>query len=99
MADDLNNKIQSLLSDPNALNMISSLLGNNSTVTEEPDSSHDDFSEKITSALSNLNSGNDRRINLLNALKPYMRKSRSSNIDKAIKMLKLSQMTSLFKDL
>ncbi|MBQ4528580.1 MAG: hypothetical protein II998_10985 [Clostridia bacterium] len=99
MADDLNAKIQSLLSDPNAMNMISSLLGKNEDKTEEITTPDNDFSEKITSALSNLNTGSDRRINLLNALKPYMRQSRLSSIDKAIKILKLTQMTSLFKDL
>lgn len=49
-----------------------------------------DIVENIT------NSGNDSRSNLLISLKPYMRESRQSSIDSAIKLLNLSKLSGLF---
>lgn len=102
MADELSEKLKSILSNPEAMNMFNSLLGssssnNNKSYTD--DSEDDAFAANIKNAVSMVNRGNDRRINLLNALRPYMRESRASNIDKAVKMLKISQLTSIFKDL
>ncbi len=102
MADELGDKIKSLLSNPEAMNMFSSLIGGGNSgneSSEESNSEDDEFVSNIKNVLSRVNNGSDKRINLLNALKPYMRQSRSSNIDKAIKMLKISQMTSIFKEL
>ena len=101
MADEIGDKIKSLLSDPETMNMLSTLIGSGDSLsnTDESAEQEDEFVSNIKNVLSRVNSGSDKRINLLNALKPYMRQSRSSNIDKAIKMLKISQMTSLFRDL
>lgn len=100
MADELGDKIKALLSNPEAMNMFGSLLGS-SSANDAPSSQSDDdeFVLNVKNAISKINSGSDRRINLLNALRPYMRETRASNIDKAVKMLKLTQLTSLFKDL
>ncbi len=43
------------------------------------------------------NSGNDSRANLLMSLKPYMRTSRQSSIDTAIRILNLSKLSGIFK--
>ena len=43
------------------------------------------------------NSGNDSRANLLLSLKPYMRSSRQSSIDTAIRLLNLSKLSGIFK--
>ncbi|MBQ7975058.1 MAG: hypothetical protein IJ300_05170 [Clostridia bacterium] len=43
------------------------------------------------------NSGNDSRSNLLMSLKPYMRTSRQSSIDTAIRILNLSKLSGIFK--
>lgn len=104
MADDISEKLQALLSNPEAMNMFSSLLGSkadNSDIGDDSESSvqSDELLTNIQNAVSKVNSGSDKRINLLNALKPYMRESRASGIDKAVKMLKLTQLTSIFKNL
>lgn len=104
MADELGDKLKSLLSNPDTLNMFSSLLGSsgsnqNEASSPSPINSDDEFVSNIKNAMASINTGSDKRINLLNALKPYMRQSRASNIDRAVKMIKLSQLTSLFKDL
>lgn len=43
------------------------------------------------------NSGNDSRANLLMSLKPYMRSSRQSSIDTAIRLLNISKLSGIFK--
>lgn len=99
MAEDINEKIKALLSNPDAMNMISSMLSSKDIQNDDEEPQATDYSNEISNAISKLNSVDDKRINLLKALKPYMRQSRSQNIDKALKMLKITQMTSLFKDL
>ena len=42
-------------------------------------------------------SGDDDRTRLLMSLKPYMNSNRQSTIDSAVKMLKLSELSDLFK--
>ena len=101
MAEELSEKLKSLLSNPEAMNMFGSLLGSTASSDNGSDASsgEDEFVTTIKNAVSRINSGGDKRINLLNALRPYMKESRVSNIDKAVKMLKLTQLTSIFKDL
>lgn len=53
---------------------------------------------QIKSIVDNFaNSGNDTRSNLLLSLKPYMRTSRQSSIDMAIRILNLSKLSGIFK--
>lgn len=97
MADDMTDKIKEILNNPEMMNMVSSLLGSaNSGVSEEKE---EDITSSVKGMLSGIGSESDKRINLLNALKPYMRESRASNIDKAIKMIKLTKISSILKDL
>jgi hypothetical protein len=95
MADDMTGKIKDILNNPEMMNMLSSLIGSDG----ESRQSHSDIGSDIGSVLSGLSLDNDKRINLLNALKPYMKGNKSSNIDKAIKMIKLTKLSSIIKDL
>jgi len=99
MADELSDKIKSLLSNPETMNMFGSILGNGTSESDTSNEKDDEILSNIKNAMSKINNGSDKRINLLYALKPYMRDTRASNIDRAVKMLKLTQLTSLFKDL
>ena len=100
MADELSDKIKALLSNPEAMNMFGSILGNSDTGVSAPSQNDDDeFILNVKNAISMINSGSDKRINLLNALKPYMRKSRADNMDMAIRIIKLTKLTSLLKDI
>ena len=100
MSEDLNEKIQAILSDPSAMQMTSSMANNGfSDNMANDDSENDEFVSRIQNTMNTLKSGSDKRVNLLNALKPYMRESRASGIDKAIKLLRLTQLGSVFKDL
>lgn len=100
MADDLVEKLKQVMSNPGAMDMVSSLLNSNSNQEKRSEAQIDDnFETTVKNAVSSLNYSGDNRINLLSALKPYMRQSRADNIDKAIKMLKLTKLSSVFKDL
>lgn len=96
MAEDMADKLKSLLNNPEMMGMLSSFL-NNQKEDEPPQSSQP--SADIQSMISRIQSSDDKRITLLNALRPYMRSSRASGIDKAVKMLKITQLGSILKDL
>lgn len=53
---------------------------------------------KIKSVLDSFNSKNDKDTNLLYSLKPYLRKSRQDKIDQYINILKISQVSKLFRN-
>lgn len=53
---------------------------------------------KIKSIIETLNTKNDPRSNLLYSLKPYLRKSKQSKLDQYANLLKITQMTDLFKN-
>ena len=100
MSEDIFEKLKQVMSNPGAMDMVSSLLNQNSHQDNSTNEKNDDnFESTIKNAVSSLNYSGDNRINLLSALKPYMRQSRADNIDKAIKMLKLTKLSSIFKDL
>lgn len=66
--------------------------------TSAIDSSSIESIAQIKNIVENLtNSSNDSRASLLLSLKPYMRSSRQSSIDTAIKILNISKLSGLFK--
>lgn len=100
MAEDFGEKLKQILSDPEAMSTVSALLGEKLPDENVAGKSSDtSFEDTIKNALSSFGGASDRRINLLYALKPYMRQSRADNIDRAIKMLKLTKLSSVFKNL
>ncbi len=110
MADDLQNKLNTILNNPDMMKTISELagsLGDNSSDRAQgsgaaPSQSggiSDAAISNLQNALAGINDSSDTRINLLNALRPYMRKSRAANMDMAVKLLKLTKLTTLLKDI
>ena len=53
---------------------------------------------KIKSIMDAFNNQNDKDSNLLYSLKPYLRKSRQDKLDQYINILKVSQVSKLFKN-
>lgn len=98
MADNTADKLQSIINNPEIMDLFSKLI-NSDGEKESQSQDETDIALEAKNLVSRINSGNDKRINLLNALRPYMRQSRASSIDKAVKMLKLTQLGSIFKDL
>lgn len=98
MADDMTDKIKSILNNPEMMNMFTSLV-NPEDDKKDDEMSKNDIALSLKNAMNGINGAHDKRINLLSALKPYMRESRVSNIDKAIRIIKLTQLSSILKDL
>lgn len=85
---ELDEMISSLLSDPNSMQMISSLLSglgekNEPTLPALPDL------DKLAPLLQKLGGPPDERCKLLMALKPFVNAQRQERIDQSVKLLKL----------
>ena len=53
---------------------------------------------KIKSIMETLNKKDDPRSNLLYSLKPYLRENRQKKLDQYVNLLKITQVTNLFKN-
>ena len=53
---------------------------------------------RIKSIIENLNKKDDPRSNLLYSLKPYLRESRQKKLDQYVNLLKITQISNLFKN-
>lgn len=100
MANDIGDKINDLLNNPDALNKLSGMMSSfqGSQNQSQSNASDAQMMEKISRIASKMNDKSDPKINLLYALRPYMNNNRSQHIDKAIKMIQLTKITELFKD-
>ncbi len=115
MTDDMDFAIDSIkefLDSPGASEKIQSLLGAFGAGGEEPPkSSQKDHSPaipgdipiesimKIAAAYKNMSREDDSRINLLRAIKPYVKKNRSESVETAIKLLSLMRLAPLLGDI
>ncbi|MCI9063016.1 MAG: hypothetical protein HFJ17_00170 [Clostridia bacterium] len=86
----------------NLSNIISSFSNSsdNHSSNNNSESSSIDFETilKIKSIMETLNTKDDPRSNLLYSLKPYLRKSKQSKLDQYANLLKITQVTGLFKN-
>lgn len=99
MADDFNDKLNAILSNPELMKTISGLAdkfaSSDRAENEGTDNPPAPDLGNIANIAKSINSDDDNRIRLLNALRPYMNSKRSANMDTAIKILKLTKLTSL----
>lgn len=110
MSASFDDMLKSVLSDPEAMEKISSLIGSVTQKEEEktlPSTTQsgdaDDFFNMETllrarEIIGKISNEDDPRLNLLFALKPYLSKKRITKIDSAIKILKVSKFMPLIKD-
>lgn len=101
MDDNMSAKLMELLNNPAAMKELTEVIskfngGSDSIPAPQP--SNDDLALKAGQLMNSLGNGSDRRINLLNAIRPYLRESRASNVDKAIQMLKITKLTDILKN-
>lgn len=71
---------------------------NNSNSSNNNTSIDFDTILKIKAIMETMNSKNDPRSNLLYSLKPYLRESKRSKLDQYANLLKITQVTGLFKN-
>ena len=94
MSEDISKLIGNMLQNPDALkNLLGSVSGSdsNEAVSQESETN-------VQNIMSALNQNNDRRITLLNALKPYMRGQRAEGIDRAIRLLQISKLSEIMRN-
>lgn len=89
----------------NPSDLLSSFISNSNSDSSSNSNTSDNASSidletimKIKSIIEALNTKNDPRSNLLYSLKPYLRKSKQSKLDQYANLLKITQMTDLFKN-
>ena len=106
--DDLSEKLSSVLSDPEALEQLKSVASSLFEKKEEPKEASLDLNSvldgvdigtitKIMSALKT--SPDDGKANLLKALKPMLSDKRKDKVDEAIKLLSLTSLLPLVKEM
>jgi hypothetical protein len=111
MSDDLTEKIQQLkdmLNNnelPDNLKGMMSMLSNNNKETSQDESTisnigldNEAMIMKVKKIMAKKKHIDDPRINLLNALRPYLGQKRQSRIDSCSKLLNFIQMSSLLKE-
>jgi len=102
MPDDISKKISEVLSNPDMMQklgeVMNSLSASNSNMPKQSEATGE-ITENAKNIISSLSHTDDRRITLLTALKPYLRESRASGVDTAIKILKMSKLTEVFKNI
>ena len=92
MNEELSKILGGLMSNPDALkNIMGSLSSPPPQVQEEKAETFPDISRSFSM-------GDDRRIGLLTALKPYLSGNRGANVDKAIQLIRLAKMTEAMRN-
>lgn len=104
MDSNMASKLREIIDNPDTRNMLASLMNSNTPSQIEDSeqsfsSSNNGYTESLNNIINSMSNGNDKRINLLNAIKPYMTGNRATSIDKAIRILKLTQLSSFLKDI
>lgn len=99
--DDLSEKLNNILSDPQSLNrireMAEGLLGEQKTAENDPFGDID--VGKIMNVVSKIkNSNTSSREKLLLALRPHLKEERRERVDTAVKILKLIEIAPFLKD-
>lgn len=98
----MSGKIMDILNNPEMMKKLTDALGTvnsqqNAGNSPSGTQSADELMVNARNIMNTLNHTDDRRINLLNALRPYLRESRTSGVDRAIQMLKITKLADLFK--
>jgi len=106
MNEDMSKLLSGMLQNPDAIkNLMNSIGGSSSNSSEKaentsnsPSIQRSDLESSVKSMMSVLNQADDRRITLLNALKPYLSSSRADGIDRAIRILKLTKLSEVLRN-
>lgn len=111
---DFEDKLESILNNPQAMSQIMSLAQSLGSSSGSPDPSSTDVPSPssdrgvqldprlltgIASLLSQYNSNDDQRVALLQALKPFVKEQRYAKLDKAIQITKLSHVARMALEL
>lgn len=96
--DDISEMLKSVMSDPETMSKLMSVAQGLTGSSEGSSPTHEDEPEIETAAKpSLLTKGNEERIALISAIRPYLSPERRKSADNMIKMLKMMKLTDLSK--
>ena len=106
MAESAESIIQNILNDPEAMNKISSVFSSlkdsgfddNKNESSAPSAENLQMMLKLQQIMSKVSDTDDNGVRLITALKPYLSGKRADSADTAIKLLKMSKITSLLEN-
>lgn len=98
MNDDIVKMLSGMLQNPDTMKSLAGALGGNEKSEPEQSRGDDSLETGIKNVMSALNHTDDRRITLLNALRPYLSPQRASGVDRAIKILKLTKLSQIMRN-
>ena len=106
MDDNMMDKLKGILNDPETMQSLSDMMGSlgggqqkKQAETETKAAQQMQMMMRVKDIMDRVNDTDDPRINLLTALRPYMRSNRASHMDRAIRMIQMTKITSILKDL
>ncbi len=107
--NNLTDSVSAILSDPAAMEKIRAMMDTyrnaGDAQTEDTERSMsmppvtEDAMARISRAYSRMENGNDTRMNLLYAIRPYLSPTRAAHLDRAMRLLKISRFASLARDM
>lgn len=89
--------LSSMLSSEEGKQTLSDMVSSLTSNSESNDLLNMDTMLKVKNIMDEFQNGNDRRSNLLMALKPYLNNTRLGRIDETINLLKLAKLPGLIK--
>lgn len=106
MDDNMMDKLKGILNDPDTMQSLSEMMGSlggsqqkKQAESETKAAQQMQMMMRVKDIMDRVNDTDDPRINLLTALRPYMRSKRASHMDRAIRMIQMTKITSILKDL
>ena len=94
MNEELSKLLGNMLQNPDALK---GLMSSGTSDNDNPIQSGGDLETSVANMMSALSRTDDRRINLLTAVRPFMSQKRAAGIDRAIQILKLTKLTEVMR--
>ena len=99
MDNDFEQKLGAILSNPEMMQKIQAMAGALSQSSSEPEQTHPEFDPKLLQGITGLagQTGIDQnQQNLLNALSPYMNRSKVAKLENAMRAAKVARLASSF---
>ncbi len=98
MDDNFSEMLKSVMSDPDTMSKLMSVAQGLTNGSDKPSPPPEDLPEKVPeNKPSLLTKGNEERIALISAIRPYLSPERRKSADSMIKMLKMMKLTDLSK--
>ena len=97
-SDDVSRLISNLVQNPDALKGLMGSLGAGGSAPGDAPPAQGSPDASMQSIMSALSRTDDRRITLLNALRPYLSPQRAGGIDRAIRILQLTKLSEMMRN-